>query len=139
MSLKKILLAILERLAAKEEANDKAVKEKTEALSHFVRQSTEADKNLYVYSLYDKAADYCHPLVSTPSDPGRMLAECRRAAMSGDIRYPGDIQLLLIGAFNDGTGKLTALDEPILVGDLSLPEGFERKEKKENVQVSESE
>lgn len=106
-------------------------------LKDFVQKSQEEAKIVYVYTIYDKAANYCFPPMATPSEPGRALVECQRQAMSGYIQYPGDKQLLLIGFFNDVTAELKPCD-PQLVGDLKLPKDFKRSEEKgeENDEVS---
>lgn len=139
MTTKKLVQEVLEMQAVildKQARRFEADEKKDALIKDFVKKSSEADQILYVYTVYDKKADYCEPVACTPSDPARFLLEMRRHAMNGYLKYPEDKQLVLVGAFNDGTGKLTALDQPQVIGDLKLPEGFERKEE-QHVPLSE--
>lgn len=108
---------------------------KADKFADFLRKSMDSDKLCYLYTLYDRKADYCHPLTCTPSEPGRFYAECRRAAMNGLVKYPEDLDLVFVGVFNDGTAEIKALDKPQVIGSLELPADFQRKEK-EDVQIS---
>lgn len=78
---------------------------------------------VYLYSLYDKAANFFEAPGASMCVPEQMLLKLRRDATNGAFHYPNDLVLYLVGIFDSHTGtiveKATYEVGSLYIGDFS--------------------
>lgn len=83
-------------------------------------------QNVYLYSLYDRAANFFDAPGASMCTPEQMLLKARRDAMNGVFHYPNDLVLYLVGIFDSRNGRIIDANT-YEVGSLYIGD-FARKE-----------